>query len=79
MGTIAQHCTLRKTVVMSPILMLLISNNGIPYMNINNNSSITTSSSPRPIVNDATVVDTTKNPIIAAAVGVIGDNGQGSM
>ena len=57
--------------------LLLISNDGTPYMNINNNSSITSSSSPRPNVDDATVVDTTKNPIIAAAVGVMGDNGQG--
>jgi hypothetical protein len=61
--------------------LLLISNNGIPYIHINNNSSITTSSSTRTNVvsddDDATVVDTTKNPIIAAAVGVMGDDGQG--
>lgn len=59
-------------------LLLISNNNGIPYMNINNNDSsiTTTSSSPRPNVDDATVVDSTKNPIIDA-VGVIGDNGQG--
>ena len=56
--------------------LLLISNDGTPYMNINN-SSITSSSPNVDADNDdATVVDNTKNPIIAA-VGVVGDDGQG--